>query len=158
MIRLEVHGAPAPKGSVQAFVRGGRAQIVTGGAKSTRAHMKAWDAAVRQAACDARSPTGASFDGPSWVKTPIEIAIAFRMARPAGHWSANPKKPGLKASAPMVPIVKPDIDKLVRTTLDAMTGILFDDDSAVVELNVSKMYAAPGTEGATILIRPWRPE
>ena len=39
--------------------------------------------------------------------------------------------------------VKPDIDKLIRAVLDALTGIFYADDAQVDELYVTKMYGDP---------------
>ena len=36
--------------------------------------------------------------------------------------------------------VKPDIDKLTRAVLDALTHHAYDDDCQVVSLNVVKLY------------------
>jgi Holliday junction resolvase RusA-like endonuclease len=49
------------------------------------------------------------------------------------------------------PSVKPDLDKLIRSTMDALTGILFADDAQVVELNCSKSYGTP--ERVEIIVR-----
>lgn len=38
--------------------------------------------------------------------------------------------------------VKPDIDKLLRASLDALTGIAYEDDSQVVEVQTFKRYSA----------------
>ncbi|HZJ30733.1 MAG TPA: RusA family crossover junction endodeoxyribonuclease [Vicinamibacterales bacterium] len=58
----------------------------------------------------------------------------------------------LAPSAPALPRGKPDIDKLARSTLDALSGIVFDDDARVASLELRKVYAAPGDEGATITV------
>jgi crossover junction endodeoxyribonuclease RusA len=52
---------------------------------------------------------------------------------------------------------KPDIDKLARAVLDALTGILYRDDSEVVRLDVTKRYAAP-TEAPSVRITIMRAE
>lgn len=38
---------------------------------------------------------------------------------------------------------KPDVDKLLRSVLDALTGIAFKDDSQVVTCEVSKHFGSP---------------
>jgi len=38
--------------------------------------------------------------------------------------------------------VKPDLDKLVRSNLDSLTGVVWADDSQVVELNARKHYTS----------------
>lgn len=40
------------------------------------------------------------------------------------------------------PCVKPDVDKLVRACLDALTGTLWEEDSQVVTVFADKLYAA----------------
>jgi crossover junction endodeoxyribonuclease RusA len=46
-----------------------------------------------------------------------------------------------------VPMVKrPDVDKLARGLLDALTGVIFADDSQVMELLAGKVYAQPGRQ------------
>lgn len=46
------------------------------------------------------------------------------------------------------PFVRPDIDKLARAVLDALTGIVFRDDAQVVKLHCSKSYS----DEASVLI------
>jgi hypothetical protein len=45
-------------------------------------------------------------------------------------------------------VKKPDVDKLARLVLDGLTGVLFLDDAAVVDLRARKVYSpeeeAPG--------------
>lgn len=40
-------------------------------------------------------------------------------------------------------VVKPDLDKLVRGVKDALTGIIYEDDSQVVSIRATKHYGAP---------------
>lgn len=145
MIRIDVLGSPAPKGSNRAMLRGGRAVFVPGGSKPNQAALQSWDVAVREAARPhVRSAS------PAYVETPLVVEIEFRLARPSSHWA---KKGGLKPSAPIAPAVKPDLDKLARSTLDSLTGIIFDDDSRVTVLTIRKIYASAGDEGARIVVR-----
>lgn len=145
VIRLEVLGTPAPKGSMRAFMTRGanpRAVIATGGSKVNQQKLRSWDQSVRLAAAEVTQGRAA----PVFVEVPINVQILFRLARPAGHWGTR----GLKPGAPTYPIVKPDGDKLTRATLDSMKGTIYDDDARVVRKVVEKIYADPGCEGATI--------
>jgi hypothetical protein len=46
-----------------------------------------------------------------------------------------------------MPCKKPDIDNIAKTYLDAMNGVIFVDDTQVVELHVKKVYAEkPGVD------------
>jgi crossover junction endodeoxyribonuclease RusA len=38
---------------------------------------------------------------------------------------------------------KPDLDKLVRAVLDALTGIAYEDDSQVASIKASKLWSSP---------------
>lgn len=148
MITLEVLGTPAPKGSSRAFVnkRTGRAILAPSGSDASKKKLASWNVSVRHAAQHALAGSLVM----AFVNTPIRVAIVFRMLRPGGHYSKATGK--LLPSAPAFPTGKPDIDKLARTTLDAMTGSIFDDDSRIASLVLDKVYAEPGGEGATITV------
>jgi Holliday junction resolvase RusA-like endonuclease len=64
------------------------------------------------------------------------VRVAFRLPRPKGHYGRR----GLRPSAPAYPNVMPDLDKLARAILDALTGIVWRDDAQVVRLDVEKIY------------------
>jgi Holliday junction resolvase RusA-like endonuclease len=122
-IQFFVPGIPAPGGSKRAFVVNGRA-VVTDDAKRN----KPWRAAVAQAGYEAHA--GPLLDGP------LAVSFTFVLTRPRGHYG----KRGLKPSAPKHPAVKPDVLKLSRSTEDALTGILWRDDSRTVALTARKTY------------------
>jgi len=157
MIRIDVLGAPAPKGSGRAMLVRGKARFIAGGSKINAAKMETFATEIRnRVAIDV-------FDGslpsvPPYVDRPLVVAIVFRLARPASHWGAGKHAGTLKPKfASALPTTKPDADKLCRHVLDVLTGLLWDDDARVVELLVRKEYAQPGNEGATILVDEWRP-
>ena len=144
-ITFDVLGAPAPKGSGRAILIAGQARHVPSGSSANQKALRSWDANVRDAAREAIGEV----DVPPFVGVALECEITFFLARPAGHWGAK----GLKPSAPRHPIGKPDAGKLARSTEDSLTGIVFDDDSRIVNLISRKRYAAPGKEGAIITVR-----
>lgn len=148
MIIIDVLGTPAPKGSARAFYKAGMKRAVV--VKDNSEKQKSWDGAVRAAALEA---IGERVD-PVYIERALVVVIEFKLARPSGHW--HPTKGGLKPSAPAAPRGKPDIDKLARTTLDALTGIAFDDDGRIVDLVTRKRYAEPGREGARITVEEWK--
>ena len=45
-----------------------------------------------------------------------------------------------------------DVDKLVRALLDSMTGIVYNDDSQVVDVTASKRYADNSSPGVWVYI------
>ncbi len=113
-----VRGIPAPQGSKRAFRVGDRAVVVD--ANPTK--LKDWRSAINFRLQSA------------WTGPPLEGAVTvrlfFMLLRPASV--SEKKRPW--------PHVKPDIDKLVRAALDAMTGICFKDDAQVTEVFASKDY------------------
>lgn len=73
----------------------------------------------------------------------VTVNLRFVMPRPA----STPK-----SSTPPA-IRRPDLDKLTRAVLDALTNVAFGDDSAVVELIASKRLAETGeTPGVSITV------
>lgn len=148
LVAFDVLGSPAPKGSGRAMLVGGKAQHVPSGSSVNARAIKSWDAAVREAAARAVGPVTA----PPFVDRPLRLTMTCRMRRPAAHWGRGRNAGQLKPTAPAWPTAKPDLDKLARSTLDAMTGTVFDDDSRIVELFLRKCFANPGTEGARIVV------
>lgn len=41
-------------------------------------------------------------------------------------------------------VVKPDVDNYIKSTLDALNGVLWDDDSQIVKVTAEKRYAEKG--------------
>lgn len=70
---------------------------------------------------------------------PVRVELVFYFTKP-------------KSVKRDYPSVKPDIDKLCRTVLDAATGRLFKDDSQVIVLNARKEYT-PHIAAEGVLIR-----
>lgn len=131
-VAFTVPGVPGTAGSKRAFVRAGRAVIVD----ACRRHTE-WRAHVRHAASAVHG--GPLLDGP------LVLVVAFRFARPAGHYGRR----GLRPTAPPVPWGRPDTTKLLRALEDALTGVLWVDDARIVDQYATKRYAdAPGADVA----------
>lgn len=147
-VELNVLGTPSPKGSGRAILiqtsNGPIARFIPSSSSKNSTDRAAWESAIRY---KAREVLGVRAE-PVFMNVAVAIDVTFRMRRLASHFGKN----GLKPSAPSVPTVSPDIDKLLRSTLDALTGLVFDDDSRVSTLIARKMYASPGEEGALIIV------
>lgn len=142
-IRFWVPGLPKTKGSHVIRRRGeGFAVRVNGKIKRAwlpedtfvvdpkDAAMRAWERAIQAAGLGhfPRQP----LEGP-WT---VEVVFLFpRPQKPKDH---------------TVHIVRPDVDKLSRTVLDACTGKAWIDDAQVGDLSVCKRYADDGKPGAII--------
>ena len=79
---------------------------------------------------------------------PLKVGIVFFMPRPKGHYGTGRNEGKLKDWAVDMPHVsKPDIDNLVKLTIDALTGIFWKDDSQICEAIILKKYSDnPRTE------------
>lgn len=127
-VEFFVPGRPAPQGSKRHVGRG----IMVESSKA----LGPWRERVALAAHNASQDMFPKGDG-------LGVHIMFVMPRPSG----TPKR-----STP--PAVKrPDIDKLSRAVLDAVTDVIIHDDSAVVDLQAVKRLAEiDETPGAHIKI------
>jgi crossover junction endodeoxyribonuclease RusA len=135
-IQFFVAGTPKPAGSKRAFYikKPGRAIITDACAKS-----KDWKS-------DVRSEAQKAYSGELWC-CPISLTLHFFVVRPKSHFRSGINSEKIKESAPRLPVTKPDVDKLSRAVMDALTGVVWRDDSLVVSKFASKRYHAnPGVE------------
>lgn len=122
MTRFFVAGVPAPQGSMRGFVVGKRAVVTADNTKT-----KPWRSRVGEEA-------QAHFD--SVIVGPVAITAMFVMPRPV----STPKRTTPPATK------KPDLDKLVRASLDSLAGIAFRDDAQVVSITACKRLAEIGEQ------------
>lgn len=135
-----VAGVPVPKGSTRAFRHNKTGRIVTW--QSNRERLQPWQNAIWLAARQA---------GLQPVAGPVRLELTFYLPRPQGHLGAR----GLRPSAPGHHCNKPDLDKLVRAVLDALTTAAYADDSQVVAIESWKLWAEPSRR-AGVAIRVWQ--
>ncbi len=127
MIRLEVIGTPITQGSARAFVVNGRAIVTSAGGKK----HKDWRAAVADAAQGWCRENG----NPPLIDGPVLVRMTFGIQKPA----SAPKK---QRTFP-IKARSGDVDKLQRSILDSLTGVLFADDSQVVAVVAVKDWSDP---------------
>lgn len=123
-IEFTIPGAAAPQGSKRAIrLRTGRTVLV-----ESSARVKPFRAVAALAATEAwrRPPTADA----------VGLEVAFRFVRPKSHHKSDGS---LRAGAPLTP-GKPDIDKLLRALLDALTGVVYVDDAQVACIWATKEY------------------
>lgn len=114
MIHFEVVGVPAPQGSKKHVGNG----IMVESSKK----LKPWRDAVADAAKEAMG-------GREPYDQAMRLAVEFRMPMPQSRRKRDRLFGMLWAEK------KPDIDKILRATLDAMkTGGVYSDDARVVEV------------------------
>jgi Holliday junction resolvase RusA-like endonuclease len=135
---VNVLGTPRPKGSMRVVSRDRfgqplpRARLIA----NSPHKLQSWDRNVAGAAIAAMVQVGR--DEFPWHKRPLAVVATFRFARPEGHFGAR----GLRPKAPLFMTSKPDVDKILRATLDAMTGLVYDDDSRIVAESSRKAWCA----------------
>ena len=119
-----VFGVPAPQGSKRHV---GHGVLVESSAK-----VKPWREAVKWAVLEADLEP---------ITGPVHLRLDFYLQRPAGHYGTGRNAGVLKDSSPLYPAVRPDLDKLARSTLDGLTDSgLIADDSRIVALQLYKWY------------------
>lgn len=129
-ITFEVVAEPKPGGSKRAIThRHTGRTIVIDACKGN----KAWRNEVAKAARIAW-PYNEPLD------CPCECSYTFRMKRPQSHFRTGKYSDQLKPSAPQEHTTRPDVTKLIRSTEDALTGILWKDDSQVTTQHATKEY------------------
>jgi Holliday junction resolvase RusA-like endonuclease len=105
----------------------------------------AWKRAARRALFETLEQT-------RWELTlaPVSVSITFAMPRPKSHIGAK----GLKPSAPVTHVSKPDVDNLAKLILDQITRseCVWRDDSQVVSLTVHKFWAVGAEQGCSVSI------
>jgi len=131
-LKFFVEGMPVTKGSARAFLnRKSGVPIIV---QDNRATQRAWSSLISSLASTYKEET-------KFPKTTgaVKVNLEFYLPRPESHFK---KDRTLKPFAPKFPIPKGkwDADKLARCVLDALTGILWVDDSQVVLLEVHKFY------------------
>ena len=132
---VDVQGVPVPQGSKRVF--NGRLVDVN------HEKLREWRALVARLI---------EHEGATFHTGPVMVTLDFYLPRPRGHFGTGRNESKLKPSAPRVPVTKPDIDKLTRAVLDALTHMAFRDDSQVAVLVVRKLYADGRVPGVVIQI------
>lgn len=74
------------------------------------------------------------------IAGPVRLEITFQRERPLSHFGTGRNACVLKANAPKYPTLRPDTLKLARAIEDALTGVVWCDDSQVVDHALSKRY------------------
>ncbi len=134
---LEVFGLPQPQGSKTAFIRSGRPVLVEGRRRAAREQFASWRQAVQTAASDWLRAHGA----PAPLDVPLRVTLVFHLPRP----SSTPRRVSWPAK-------RPDLDKLTRAVFDALTGLLFTDDSRICAVEARKVFAAGRPAGCTVCV------
>ena len=126
MITFEVNGKAAPAGSKRGFVVGGRVKLT-----DASKYAKPWKSEVAAAALDV-------YSGPL-LEGPLILEIIEYRLRPQSHFG----KRGLnkKGREHPYPVSAPDALKIARAIEDALSGVIYRDDSQIVDETIRKRWA-----------------
>lgn len=122
MLTIVAYGLPQPQGSSKAFIpKGWNRAVIT----SDNAKLKPWRHIVSAAAIEVMGRAGGGVMGP------VAVDMYFTLPKP----KSAPKQ------RVTFPDKKPDIDKLCRSTLDALKDAgAIEDDARVVCLVARKVF------------------
>jgi crossover junction endodeoxyribonuclease RusA len=137
VIQFWVPGVPKPQGSKRAFNHPATKRIVM--VEAAGAPLKDWR-------FDVKSTAAARMTGRPVISQPhgVQLTVEFVMPRP----TSLPKTKATPAA-----VKKPDLDKLIRAICDALKGVVYADDSQVVQMSLSKRTAELGEQtGARITV------
>lgn len=155
LVQFDVRGTPAPGGSKTAIpmrYRDGRLVM-----KGNRPILKYVDAGKENRKWRKRVGRSAKV---AYQREPVtaacKISFLFRFERPQSHFRTGKFSGVLRPDAPMLHTQKPDLSKLIRSTEDSLSGLVYADDCQIPEHGeMRKDWCKPGeVEGATITI--WR--
>lgn len=122
VVEFDVDGVPVPQGSKTGRVLQGPRGPVASLYNDNDKALKPWRKAVTAAASAAHA-------GRLRIEGAVLVEVEFRFLRP-------------KSVSRLLPTVKPDLDKLQRSILDAVTDAgVWRDDSQVVTVVARKRYA-----------------
>lgn len=144
-VAFEVAGRPEPAGSKRAFMKpGARFPVVV----DDNPKSKGWKRVVANTARGAMlKQRMALIEGPVW------ISMVFRVRRPAGHFRTDGVTLSAEGNRHLFPTKKPDALKLARAVEDALTGIVYKDDAAIVSEQIRKEFTV-GPEGVLVTVMP----
>lgn len=140
-LSIDVTGTPAPQGSKTAFIdrRSGKART-----KESSAGVRPWRDSVIACTLEILNRYNISHLDDRWqpLTGAIAVNVRFYTRRPKDHFGTGRNTGVLKPSAPLYCTTTPDVDKLVRSTLDGLTEAgVYRDDCLVTKLTAEHRYA-----------------
>lgn len=130
ILHIVVHGMPAAQGS--------KRHVGNGVMIESSKRVKPWREDVVNAALKVIADEHPNFEP---FVGPVEVEIDFFFPRPKAHYGTGSQANVLKMKAPTYVSTRPDIEKLERSTHDALTTAgVWRDDSLVVKHTGTKRY------------------
>src|SRR3989338_1543920 len=108
--------------------------------------LRAWRDLVAKAASDAMLARG-DYLGP-YPRPPMVCAVGLDLQVFLPRPKSAPKRKRLRHQK------RPDLDKVIRGVLDALTGVVFRDDSQVCSISAQKDYDYDHAPGIICVVYP----
>lgn len=146
ILQFFVQGIASPGGSKSAmpirrkdgtYVTGKGGRIIINMVDAGGARNREWKKAVGWSGKKAMIEAGID----RLLNEPLVVEMEFLMKRPGHHYGSKAGIPYLRKDAPAHHIIPADCLKLCRSTEDALTSIVWVDDSTTIKLIASKRYA-----------------
>ncbi len=146
-LRFRADGHPEPQGSKRVWMNKStnRPQMTEAGGMKHASWRREVTAAAREALPADHRP----------ITSAVSVLLTFSFIRGIGHYGTGSNAQFLKPSAPTQHTITPDVDKLIRAILDAVTVAgVWVDDSQVVAVTGKKRWADRFTqsEGVDVVI------
>ena len=161
-IEFEVIGRPQQVGSKTSLVPldkdgkpyrrkkkgGGKGRGIVVSTKESNPKAEPWMAAVRAVAYRTMLESGYGIVNVG----PVKLTGVFYFARPKSHYGTGRNIGTIKGSSPVDHVQAPDLCKLIRAVEDAMSGVVYRDDSQVNQHGESGKEWTTGVERAVVIV------
>ena len=127
-LQFTIPGPPVGKGRPRFSTAGGKPRSYT------PAVTREYEALIAARAAEAMV-------GRDPLTTPLTVYIYAAMGIPLS-WSKGKRQAALEGD---IYPARPDVDNIAKTVLDGMQGVVFENDSQVTFLKVTKKYAEEGS-------------
>jgi Holliday junction resolvase RusA-like endonuclease len=132
-LAFRVYGVPLAKGNLRPMIRENKRGMKIAIATESNRNVKGWQQLIAEGA--SRAIGAMPEDERTMIAYGARVSIAFYLPRPQ---KLN------KRGVFVAHCTAPDVDKLARAVLDALTAVAFGDDKQVTELVAAKYYAEVG--------------
>ena len=125
MVTFNVEGTPVPKARARHVLHGTRLRTYT------PEKTKSYETLIKESA---KQAMGSSEP----LETPVSLYLYIRVPIPK---SCTKKRLEAIQNGSEKPIKKPDASNILKSVEDGMNGVVYKDDSQIVNIHVTKVYA-----------------